>query len=110
MTGPAILAAMDQMDEGLDEVWRQEYGFRPAASYVVCHMDPSQGIVGGAEIVIRGGYDHRTLLSIAHHIQFPNEPVMLPTNFQTGPDLLPTRDVLERKLGGICPGTYFSPA
>jgi hypothetical protein len=97
LTGPAILAAMDQMDEGLDEVWRQEYGFRPAASYVVCHMDPSQGIVGGAEIVIRGGYDHRTLLS-------------MPTDFQTGPDLLPARDVLERKLGGICPGTYFSPA
>lgn len=110
LTGTSILAAMDQMDEGLDELWRQEYGYKPARSYEVSYRNPDQALVPGAEIVFRCGYEHRTLLSIAHHIQFPDSPVILPADFRAGPDLLPQRDVLEQRLRGICPGIFFSAA
>ena len=110
LAGPSILAAMDQMDEGLDEVWRQEFGFRPATSYEVSYLNPDQAAVAGAEIQIRCGYDHRALLSIAHHIQFPDSPVILPADFRGGPNLLPPRDALEQRLRGICPGIFFSAA
>ena len=97
------------MDDGLTEVWRDQHGFHHAVSYVVSYENPL--IWSGSPVLrrkTRTGYDHRTLLSIAHHIQFPDAPVMLPTAFQELPDRLPDRARLERLLGRICPGLKFS--